>query len=70
MINFCHLMAVLTFLTKMLTSLGWKSLGNQCYDARLAILYKIVHGLFAIPVPPYFEQLTKYTHDIHSLSFK
>ena len=42
--------------SNMLSNLGWRSLENRRYDARLITFYKVVHGLVAIPVPPYFEQ--------------
>ena len=41
--------------TDMFSNLGWRSLGLRRYDSRMAMLYKIVYGLVAIPVPPYFE---------------
>ena len=41
--------------TDMFSNLGWRSLGLWRYDSRMAMLYKIVYGLVAIPVPPYFE---------------
>lgn len=54
----------------MLGDLGWRSLENRRYDARLAMFYKIVHGLVAIPVPSYFEQPKRYTRHMHPLSFR
>ena len=42
--------------TDMLSNLGWRSLELRRYDSRIRIFYKIVYGLVAIPVPPYFER--------------
>ena len=39
----------------MLSNLGWRSLENRRTDTRLAMFYKIVYGLVAIPLPSYFE---------------
>ena len=41
--------------TDMLSNLGWLSLVLRHYGSRIAMFYKIVYGLVAIPVPPYFE---------------
>ena len=49
----------------MLGNLGWRSLENRHYDARLTMFYKIQHGLVAVPMPSYFER-PKITH--HSLN--
>ena len=37
--------------TEMMSNLGWRSIENRRYDARLFMFYKIVYGLVAIPVP-------------------
>ena len=50
--------------TDMQLSLGWRSLEQRRADARLCMLYKIVHGIIAIPLPPYFQQPTRMT--LHS----
>ena len=42
--------------TDMLSNLGWQSLELWRYDSRIAMFYKIMYGLVAIPVPPYFER--------------
>ena len=42
--------------TDMLSNLGWWSLELWRYDSRIAMYYKIVYGLVAIPVPQYFER--------------
>ena len=56
--------------SNMLSNLGWRSLENRCYDARLITFYKIVHVLVAIPIPSYFEQPKRYTRHMHPLSFR
>ena len=40
--------------TDLLSNLEWRSLENRNIDTRLAIFYKIVYGLVAIPLPSYF----------------
>ena len=40
----------------MLSTLGWWSLELRRYVSRIAMFYKIVYGLVAIPVPQYFER--------------
>ena len=42
--------------TDMLSNLGWRSLELWRYDLRIAVFYKIVYGLVAISVHPYFER--------------
>lgn len=56
--------------TKMLNSLGWRSLEQRRFDARLIMFYKIVYGLVAVPLPPYFERPLRITRHMHSLSFR
>ena len=55
--------------TEMMSNLGWRSLENRRYDARLLMFYKIVYGLVAIPVPSYFERLEVYTCHTHPLAY-
>ena len=55
--------------TDMLSNLGWRSLENRRTDTRLAMFYKIVYGLVAIPLPSYFEHPEVYTRHMHSLSY-
>ena len=51
-------------MTDMFSNLGWRSLELQRYDSRIAVFYKIMYGLVAIPVPPYFERTMVQTcHD-------
>ena len=35
--------------TDMINKLGWQSLENRRREARLVLLYKVVHGLVAVP---------------------
>ena len=37
---------------------GWRSLEQKQSDARLVMLYKIINGHVAIPLPSYFQQPT------------
>ena len=57
-------------ITDMLSSLGWRSLENRRTDTRLAMFYKMVYGLVAIPLPSYFEHPEVYTRHRHSLSYR
>ena len=54
--------------TEMMSNLGWRSLENRRYDTRLLMVYKIVYGLVAIPVPSYFERPDVYTRHTHPLT--
>ena len=56
--------------TDMLSNLGWRSLENRRTDTRLAMFYKIVYGLVAIPLPSYFEHPEVYTRHMHSPSYR
>ena len=56
--------------TEMMSNLGWRSLECRRYDVRLAMFYKVVYGLVAIPIPSYFEQPTRYTRHMHPLSYR
>ena len=56
--------------SSMLSNLGWRSLENRRYDARLITFYKVVHGLIVIPVPSYVEQPKRHTSHMHPLSFR
>ena len=55
--------------TDMLSHLGLRSLELRRYDSRIAMFYKIVYGLVAIPVPPYFERTTVQTRH-HPLAYR
>ena len=52
--------------TQMQNELGLRSLEQRRADARVSMLFKIVHGLVAIPLPSYFEQPTRMTRHSHS----
>ena len=52
--------------TKMQSHLGWGALDQRRTDARLCMLYKIMNGLVAVPLPTYFQQTTSSTR--HGLS--
>ena len=54
--------------TEMMSNLGWRSLENRRYDARLLMFYKIVYGLVAIPVPSCFERPEVYTRHTYPLA--
>ena len=56
--------------TDMLCELGWRSLANRRIDARMILLYKIIHGYVAIELPTYFERHIKYTRHMHPLVYK
>ena len=47
--------------TQMQNELGLRSLEQRRADARVIMLFKILHGLVAIPLPPYLEQLSRMT---------
>jgi len=49
--------------------LGWMSLHNRRADARLAMFYKVIHGLVAITPPPYLKHPSRITRHMHSLSY-
>ena len=56
----------------MLGELGWGSLEERCTDSKLCLFYKIVHGLAAVPLPPYVMHahvLTRHSTS-HSLAFR
>ena len=42
--------------TQMQNQLGLRTLEQRRADARVIMLFKIIHGLVAIPLPQYFEQ--------------
>ena len=55
--------------TNMLSQLGWRSLGSRRHDSRLLMFYKIVHGLVAVPMPPYIIPPSRFTRHMHPISF-
>ena len=56
--------------TDMLCELGWRSLANRRIDARMILLYKIIHGHVAIELPTYFERPIRYTRHMHPLVYR
>ena len=56
--------------TEMLERLGWRTLQQRRADARLCLLYKIIHELVAISIPHYFEANNRVSKYCHSMSFK
>ena len=65
----CNDYSLYSSVTDMLSNLGWRSLELQRYDLRFTMFYKIVYGLVAIPVPPYFERTMVQTHH-HPLAYR
>ena len=47
--------------TELQNQLGLRTLEQRRADARVIMLFKIKHGLLAIPMPPYFEQPSRMT---------
>ena len=45
--------------------LGWRSLDQSRADARLCMLYKIIHSLVVLSLPPYFQQPERMTRHSH-----
>ena len=56
--------------TEMLNLLKWRSLENRRSDARILIFYKIIHGLVAVPMPPYICKPSRLTRHMHPLSYR
>ena len=56
--------------TQMQNELGLRSLEQRRADARVIMLFKIVHGLVAIPLPSYFEQPCRRTRHSHPLALR
>ena len=54
--------------TEMQHELGWSSLEQRRCNARLVMLYKIINGHIAIPLPSYFQQLTRITRHSHPIA--
>ena len=62
--------ATYTSVTQMQNELGLRSLEQRRADARVIMLFKIVHGLVAIPLPSYFEQPSRMTRHSHPLALR
>ena len=56
--------------TQMQNELGLRSLEQRRADARVIMLFKIVHGLVAIPLPSYFEQPSRMTRHSNPLALR
>ena len=56
--------------SKMMEELKWQSLSQNRRDQRLILLYKIVHGLVAIPADSLFQLNTRPSRTQHSKSIK
>ena len=56
--------------TDMLQRLCWRSLKDRRVDARLCMLYKIHHGIVAIPSASYLTPLARATRHHHEQAFK
>ena len=56
-----------TCVTELQQQLGLRTLEQRRMDAKVIMIYKIMQGLVAIPLPPYFEQPLRMTR--HNLPF-
>jgi hypothetical protein len=56
--------------TEMMETLGWQSLEQRRREARLVLMYKVVHGLVAIPHQGHIEQNKLCTRSKNSLRLK
>ena len=56
--------------TAVQSQLSLRSLEQRRADASVIMLYKIVHGLVAIPLQVYIEQLTRITRHSHPLALR
>lgn len=55
--------------TDMLSHLGWESLEQRRHRARLVFMYKIVHGVVAIPAAQYFIPVTRSLRGQHQYAY-
>ena len=56
--------------TAMQSDLYLGSLEQRRVDASVIMLYTIIHGIVAISLPVYFEQLSRQTRHSHPLAFR
>ena len=56
--------------TQMQNQLGLRTLEQMRADARVIMLFKIIHRLVAIPLPQYFEQPSRMTRHSHPLALR
>ena len=47
-----------------------RTLEQRRVDAKVIMMFKIIHGLVAIPVPPYFKQPMRSTRHSHPLALR
>ena len=66
-----HMISILyDGVSAMLSDMGWRFLEYHRHDARLAMAFKIYHGIVAVPMPSYFEHPSRFTRHMHQLSFR
>ena len=56
--------------SQMQLRLGRRSLDQRRADVRICMLYKIIHGLVAVSLPPYFQQPERMTCHSHPLALR
>ena len=56
--------------TEMLDKLGWRTLEQRWADAHLCLIYKIVYGLVAVPLPDYVQYNNRISRYCHSMTFR
>ena len=56
--------------TEIVQDLGWRTLDQRRADARLCLLFKILHGLVAVPLPDYIQHSTRISRYCHSMTFR
>ena len=55
--------------TSMLNLLSWPTLHLRRKISKLQIFYKAIHTLTALPIPDYFNHVTRFTRNYHSLHY-
>ena len=58
--------------TELQQQLNLRTLEQRRVDAKVIMVFENIHGLIAIPVPPYFEQpmrSTRHSHPLHYVGF-
>ena len=56
--------------TELQQQLNLRTLEQRRVDAKVIMMFKIIHGLVAIPMPPYFEQPMRSTRHSHPLALR
>ena len=56
--------------TAMLQRLEWEALQDRRKKLRLALMFKIINQIVAIPAEPYFKPVTRRTRSHHTLKFQ